>query len=174
MNKHLIVLVGVSIFAIALAIVIGSRLTDEALLVTFGIALGIVLGIPVGAMAVLIGLRKEQTVGRASGIDEGSTAVVLTDQQADRLFRALDRPQASADAFTLPPRQERQFSAVGGADLSDVVDDSSYYCPSRNSICRFHIVAAPQYNSEYRKRLCLRAIFIMTMSRMRSSTMGGP
>lgn len=125
MNRRLIVLVGVSIFAVALALVIGSRLTGEALLVALGIALGVILGIPVGVMAVLIGRRGEKAASRASGIDDGSTAVVLTDQQVERLFRALDRPQqASADAFTLPSRQERQFSAVGGADLSGTVDDT--------------------------------------------------
>lgn len=122
MNRRVIVLVGVSIFAVTLAVVIGSRLTGQALLVALGIALGVMLGIPVGAMAVLIGRRRELS----AGIEEGSTAVILTDQQADRLFRALDRPQqASADAFTLPAaRQERRFSAVGGADLTDTTDDT--------------------------------------------------
>jgi hypothetical protein len=124
MDRRLIVLIGVSIFAIVLAAVIGSRLTGEALLVAFGIALGIVLGIPVGAMAVMIGRRRDRTAGQSSDIEEGSTTVLLTDQQADRLFRALDRPQASTDAFTLPARQERQFSAVGGADLTDTIDDT--------------------------------------------------
>ena len=124
MNRHIVVLVGVSIFAITLAIVIGSRLTGEVLLMALGIALGVVLGIPVGAMAVMLGRRKERKVSRESAIDEGTTAIILTDQQADRLFRALDRPQASSDAFTLPARQERQFSAVGGADLTDEVDDT--------------------------------------------------
>jgi hypothetical protein len=124
MNWRVIALVGVSIFAVTLAVVIGSRLTGEVLLIALGLAVGIVLGIPVGAMMVLIGRRSQQAAGRASGIDEGSTAVVLTDEQADRLFMALDRPQqASADAFALPPRQGRQFSAVGGADLTDTVDD---------------------------------------------------
>ncbi len=124
MDRRLIILVGVSVFAVTLAIVIGSRLTGESLLVALGIALGVLLGIPVGAMAVLIGRRGEQAAGRAPGIDEGSALLALSDQQADRLFRALDRPQASADAFTLPPRQGRQFSAVGGAELSETVDDT--------------------------------------------------
>ena len=122
MNRRLIVLVGVSLFAITLAVVIGTRLTGEALLIAFGIALGIILGIPVGAMAVLLGRPREQTAGQISGVAEGTTLLALTDQQADRLFRVLDRPQAPADAFTLPSRQERRFSAVGGADLTDVDD----------------------------------------------------
>jgi hypothetical protein len=124
MNRRVIVLVGVSVFAVTLAIVIGSSLTGGTLLVALGIALGVVLGIPVGVMAVLVGIRREQSTGRGLYVEEGSTAVVLTDEQADRLFRALDRPQASTDAFTLPARQGRQFSAVGGADLSDTIDDT--------------------------------------------------
>lgn len=125
MNRHLIILVGVSLFAITLAVVIGGRIEGEVLLIALGIAIGIVLGIPVGAMAVMLGRRGEQSSDHMSGIEEGSTAVILTDQQADRLFRALDRPQqASADAFTLPSRQERQFSAVGGAELTDTIDDT--------------------------------------------------
>jgi len=125
MNRHLVVLAGVALFAVTLAIVIGSRLSGEVLLIALGIALGVVLGIPVGAMAVLIGRRGEQTTGRMPGAEEGSTLLALTAQQADRLFRALDRPQqASADAFTLSARQERRFSAVGGADLTDAGDDT--------------------------------------------------
>lgn len=125
MDRRVMVLVGVSVFAVVLAAVIGSRLSGELLLVAFGLAVGIILGIPMGAMVVLIGRRAGQTAGRTSGIEEGSTAVVLTEQQADRLFRALDRPQqTSADAFTLPPHQGRQFSAVGGAGLSEPADNT--------------------------------------------------
>lgn len=124
MKERMIALIGLSIFAIVLAIVIGTQLTGGALLIAFGIALGIILGIPVGAMAVLVGRRKGPT-GQPWSAEEGSTMLTLTEEQAERLFKAIDRPQqASADGFTLPSRQGRQFSAVGGADLSDSADDT--------------------------------------------------
>ncbi|MBN1431044.1 MAG: hypothetical protein JXB07_21930 [Anaerolineae bacterium] len=121
MNKHVIVLIGVSIFAITLAVVIGSRLTGQVLVIALGIALGIVIGIPVGALTMVVGLRSRS---QSTGVESGATTIVLTDQQTDLLIRALERPQTSPDSFTLPPRQDRSFSVVGGADLSDTFDDA--------------------------------------------------
>ena len=120
MNRRMIALVGVLAFAITLAIVIGNRLPGESVTIAFGIAVGIVLGIPAGMLAMTIGLRRAHSPETA----KGTTTLVMTPQQADRLFRALERPQASPDGFTLPPRQERQFSTVGGADLADTFDES--------------------------------------------------
>lgn len=121
MNRRIIALISISIFAIALAIVIGNRLTGETMVIALGIALGIVIGIPVGALTIMIGARMP---GRSSGAEEGATTLVLTSQQADQLLRALERPQTSPDSFALPPRSDRSFSAVGGAELTDLFDDT--------------------------------------------------
>ena len=120
-NRRVIVLVGVSLFAITLAIVIGSRLTGEAMMIALGIAVGLVIGIPVGVLAITMGQRAHP---HSRGAEEGSTSLGLTSDQLEQLLRALDRPQqASPDTFTLPPRQGREFSAVGGAELDDAFDD---------------------------------------------------
>jgi len=120
-NKRIIALVGISLFAITLAIVIGSRLTGEAMMIALGIAVGLVVGIPVGVLAITIGQRAQP---HSRGAEEASTSLGLTSEQFEQLLRALDRPQqASPDTFTLPPRQNREFSAVGGAELDDTFDD---------------------------------------------------
>lgn len=121
-NRRMIALVGISAFAVALAIVIGTRLTGELLMLALGLALGIVIGIPVGVLTITVGRWPQK---RFLGTEEGSSSLTLTAEQADQLLTALDRPQqASPDTFTLPPRQNREFSAVGGAEINDDYDAS--------------------------------------------------
>jgi hypothetical protein len=117
MNKRIIALIGVSIFAITLAIVIGISLTGEALMIALGIAIGVIIGIPVGAVAMTLGLRVQSQ-------SSPNTQLTLTPKQADQLMRALERPQTSPGSFSMPAHQERQISMVGGAELVDTFDDS--------------------------------------------------
>ena len=117
MSRRIIIWAGVLVFAIGLAAIIGSRLPGETLGVALGIALGIIIGVPIGMLSVLIGQRSRQAQS------DSSAALMLTPDQADALLKALERPQVSPESFPLPPRQERQFSVVGGADVPDTPDD---------------------------------------------------
>jgi hypothetical protein len=118
MSNRFLISVGVTIFAISLAVLLRDSLTGEARLVAEGIAVGLILGVPVGMLSM--GLAR-----RAHRAEYGASAAtpVLSAEQTDLLVRALERQQASGMSFDSPSKGERTFEAVGGADLPGAIGD---------------------------------------------------
>ena len=115
------------VFAIVLAIVIGNRLSLQAMVIALGVAVGVAVGVPVG---VLVATLKpgHTTAPRVLSLDgqrgdpdlqpgDVPTTIILTADQADALVKVLQRQQARPESFALTPRQQREFTIVGGADL---------------------------------------------------------
>ena len=125
MDKRIIILAGVLAFAIALGIVLGIRLASQAMAVVLGVTVGVVAGVAVGVLAVIVILRTGYAQsgypmiwdGQESGERPG--AIMLTPEQADVLLKTLQSQQASPDAFPLATGRRREFTAVGGAELTD-------------------------------------------------------
>lgn len=117
-TPRLLVLIGVIAFAVALAAWLSSLLVGDASLVALGMALGIILGVPIGLGSYWLGFRRGQ-----SAAAEQRPLVTLTPEQSDILLRALERQQTSPAAFGLATRQPRQITPVGGVDLSAITGE---------------------------------------------------
>ncbi len=109
-----LVLVGILAFAIVLAVLLSNLLIGEAGLIVLGMALGTLIGVPLGAIAYRMGFRH----GQSSAQDSGRPTLRLTPDESELLMRALERQQTSPGAFGLTTRQTRPITSVGGADLS--------------------------------------------------------
>jgi hypothetical protein len=109
-------LIGVVIIAAILAFVLSGLLVGDAALLTLGVAIGFLLGVPLGGVAVWMAYRDGHKAGRGAQ----SPTVALTPDQSEALLRALERQQTSTGAFGLTTRKGRDISAVGGADLASL------------------------------------------------------
>ena len=111
-------LIGVVAAAAILAFVLSGLLSGDGELLTLGIAVGVLLGAPLGGITVWLAYREGQKAGTANQ----SPTVTLTPEQSEALMRALERQQTSPGGFGLTTRKGRDISAVGGADLSSIGD----------------------------------------------------
>jgi hypothetical protein len=121
MSKNFLIPLGVVAFAVTLAIMMRDSISGEARLVAAGIAVGLIIGVPVGMWSMALARR----AGRADPLAPPSSgALSLSPEQTDMLLRAVEHQQASPHSFGLASRQERTFHAVGGADLLDGAGDT--------------------------------------------------
>ncbi len=121
MNKNFLIPLGVVAFAITLAVVLRDSLSGEAQLVAFGIAIGLSVGIPVGMASMALARRADRTSQTPT---PPSTALSLSPDQTELLLRAIERQQASPGGFGLTSREGRTFTAVGGADVASLSNDT--------------------------------------------------
>lgn len=121
MNKNFLIPLGVVAFAVTLAVVMRDSLSGEAQLVAFGIAIGLIVGVPVGMLSMALARRADRA-GHAQA--SSSTALSLSPDQTELLLRAIERQQASPASFGLTSREGRTFTAVGGADVSGLSGDT--------------------------------------------------
>ncbi len=115
MNKNFLIPLGVVAFAITLAMVVRDSLSGEAQLVAFGIAIGLIAGVPVGMASMALARRADRA---SQAPAPPSTGLSLSPDQTALLLRAIERQQASPSSFGLTAREGRTFTAVGGADVS--------------------------------------------------------
>jgi hypothetical protein len=120
MNRNFIIPLGVLAFAVTLAFVLRDSLSGEAAQLTAGIAIGLILGVPVGIASMTLAMR----AGRFAQppISPPQPGLALTPEQTELLIKAIERQQASPAGFGLAARQTRSITSVGGADVADVSD----------------------------------------------------
>src|SRR5688572_17107582 len=140
-NRHFIGLV-ILVFAIALAIVLGMQLTGQAAVIVFGAAVGVIIGVPAGLVSAYLvhrlGWFPTQPPAQQidfQGLEAG--ALMLTAEQAETLYALIQRLDAlnaatpaptssqNVPVLTRPPARQRDISVVGGADLTQSLDDQS-------------------------------------------------
>jgi hypothetical protein len=139
MSYRTVILVAVLVFAIALAIVVGNRLSGEGVAVALGVAVGVVVGVPVGVLASLLTRPPAHPSGYAyiPGQDDAEgymvalpdlepgqvpALVVLSAEQVAQLAN-IGRGDGKARATPQPSLarpEQRQFITVGGADVPDL------------------------------------------------------
>jgi hypothetical protein len=119
LSNRIIALTGVMAFAGVLAWLISGQLTSEAFLLTFGMAVGVLVGVPLGMGAMAYLNRQKQ--GHSNSVSAG-----MTQEQADILIHALNRQQASPDSFPLSAKRERRFTSVGGVELPEQTDSAQH------------------------------------------------
>jgi|GEM_PF-2598543 len=144
MNNRVIALVGIMVFAIGMAFVLGSRLVGQAAAIAFGSAVGVIVGVPLGIGTAYILLRRYLAAGRMANSetvnlkwdDLPNGTMILTPEQSEALLLLLQQTQAVIqapetptvplspnDVLTRPPRRDRDISVVGGADLTQSLDE---------------------------------------------------
>jgi hypothetical protein len=127
LNTRWIALVGVTAFAIVLAVILGTHLSGQAAWFAFALAVGVVSGVASGIASSLLvsGSRQPKKQTTYNDPDQVSATIPLTPDQADVLVKLLGRPQVQPGSFSLRSPSGRRFSAVGGAELTDEVDSST-------------------------------------------------
>jgi hypothetical protein len=122
--KHVLVLVGL-VLAITLAIVVGKKMSAEAMAVVVGIVCGVAAAIPTSVLLLVVFTRRDRQ--QADEVDArpgqyGSPPVIVIQGGAPQ---ALPGPQAGYWPTAQPgPAMNREFHVVGGNDL--MVDDGRY------------------------------------------------
>jgi len=122
--KHVLVLVGL-VFAITLAIVVGKKMSAEAMAVVVGVVCGVAAAIPTSVLLLVVFTRRDRQ--QSSDMDArsrqyGSPPVVVIQGGAPQ---ALPGPQAGYWPAAQPgPAMNREFHVVGGDDL--MIDDGRY------------------------------------------------
>jgi hypothetical protein len=150
MNSRRFAAVVALVFAIVLAVMLGMRLSGQVAAIAFGAAAGVIAGVPSGLLTAYLahrwGLFPPQQASVAppvqidwQGFEPG--AVMLSAEQAELLAALLQRidtlnalpasseaapaasQQPAASVLSRPPARQRDISVVGGADLTQSLDD---------------------------------------------------
>lgn len=118
MNRNFLIPLGIVVFAITLAIVLRDSLSSDSALIATGIAIGLIVGVPVGMFSMTL-------AGRFSPPPASPPAgLSLSPEQTELLLKAIERQQASPSGFGLAAREPRTFNSVGGADVTDLSGDA--------------------------------------------------
>lgn len=125
LNTRWIALVGVTAFAIVLAVVLGTRLSGEAVWFAFAMAVGVVSGVASSIATSMLISESRQSPSPRSDPEQTSATIPLTQEQADVLVKLLGRPQVPPGSFTLRSPSGRRFSTVGGADLTGEASETA-------------------------------------------------
>jgi hypothetical protein len=122
MTTRTLLFIVVLIFALTLAIVVGNRLSTEALPIAFGIAVGVVVGMPT---SVLVAIMTRQTaltvpvqyvpVPDAASASNGGAHDGHTNGNGKRPASHPTRETPVHEAIPTPSVSSRQFTLVGGA-----------------------------------------------------------
>jgi hypothetical protein len=124
--RQAIVVVGL-VFAITLAVVVGKKMSAEAMAVVVGIVCGVAAAIPTSLLLLVVFTRKDRQMqdemeARSRSRQYDSPPVVVIQGGAPQ---ALPGPQAGYWPAADPgPAVNRQFHVVGGEDL--MADDGRY------------------------------------------------
>lgn len=143
MNNRLFIGVLLLVFAIALAIVLGLQLTGQAAAIAFGAAIGVIVGVPAGLGSAYLAHRWgwfPQVPSQAVTTVQQIEGLTLTTEQSEVLYAVLQRidalnaapmmpsapqPAAAGPVLTRPLARSRDISVVGGADLTQSLDDQA-------------------------------------------------
>lgn len=124
---------GMIAFGITLAIIIGQRLSSEAMAVLLGVVTGIVSSVPTSLLIVWIATRNiakridevaqmvtPPAAPTPSPKEEPMPRVILMQQPAAPMVNAYAPQQGWAQAAASPMSPPRRFTVIGGTDESTV------------------------------------------------------
>ncbi len=123
--KQALVLLAI-LFVVVLAIVVGQRLSTEAMAVVIGVVCGVVASVPVslGLLLLLGRLPVSQGNERAEGTRrESPPVVVVTPGVAQPTWPGLSYGNPTPWPLNRQPGQERVFRIIGGEDEGRLLPD---------------------------------------------------
>jgi hypothetical protein len=110
-------------FVIALAVIVGKKMSADAMAVVVGVVCGVVASIPTAILLLVMSARRDRQQPQPPTTRSGSYPPVVVIQGG--ATQAL--PPGQAGYWPAPPPgpvSDRQFHVVGGEDL--LIDDGSY------------------------------------------------
>lgn len=109
------------VFAVTLAVVVGKRMSAEAMAVIIGVVCGIAAGIPTSVLLLLVMSHRDQQQFEGSGQQSrvGTLPPVVVIQGGSPQALPPGRDTRYCSAPVLGPAVQRQFHVVGGDDLVD-------------------------------------------------------
>lgn len=114
--KHVVMVLG-SVFAVALAVVLGKQMSTEALAVVVGIVCGIVASIPTSLLLLVVLTRRDRQRVE-EGQHQASSPPVVVIQGGGGYPGLPPAPQAGYWPIQQPSSTgDRQFHVLGGDDL---------------------------------------------------------
>ena len=115
--KHVALLLALT-FIIALAVVIGKKMSTEAMAVVIGIACGVVASIPTTALLTLVLTRRDRESGEERQVAHPGAYPPVVVIQGGTPQSLPSAPQAGYWPALAPgPMVQRQFRVVGSEDL---------------------------------------------------------
>jgi hypothetical protein len=101
-----VAIVAVIAFAITLAVIIGKRMSTDAMAVVIGVACGVVASIPISLLILAVSNRQEKREAWPQRRDYPPVVIVNPGSNQPRYLQA---------PFPIPPMQaqERQFNVIG-------------------------------------------------------------
>lgn len=112
------------VFVIALAVIVGKRMSADALAVVVGVVCGVVASIPTATLLLVMSARRERQQPQSPAARGGSHPPVVVIQGGTPQSLV---PGHQAGYWPAPPPSpvsDRQFHVVGGEDL--LIDDDPY------------------------------------------------
>ncbi|HUN24111.1 MAG TPA: hypothetical protein PK299_13360 [Anaerolineales bacterium] len=130
MNNRIMAFVCLGIFAAVLAIVIGQRLSSESMAVLLGVMAGIVASIPTSLLVVWFALKVHPPSPTLPVQSQAPQAQASQSRPEERIVVVAPQPMpvwsnpqmaSPMQGWSRPLNQtpNRQFSAIGGAQLED-------------------------------------------------------
>jgi len=121
-SKALLAPLGVSVAAITISIWLASQLPPDTWPLVIGLTIGLIIGIPVGMISIMLAIYYAQP--------PLSSSLPFDAQLPSAPSRLTQHQHLSGVDANSPTRTERQFSAVGGADvMGDADSDTDSYSP---------------------------------------------
>jgi len=122
------ILLGMIAFGITLAIIVGQRLTTEAMAVLMGVVAGVTASIPTSLIVVWIAMQtmvkrdpEPRPIPRAEPPQPEAPRIVVMQQPQPVPAQAYGFPQAawSPSPYPAMPAPPRKFTVIGGAGEAD-------------------------------------------------------
>jgi hypothetical protein len=112
-----VAIVAVIAFAMTLAVIIGKRMSTDAMAVVIGVACGVLASIPTSLLILAVSNRQGKREARPQRRDYPPVVVVNPGGNQPRYL----------PSFPIPPMQaqERQFNVIGDEDV--VLDEGQYF-----------------------------------------------
>ena len=120
-----VAIIAVIAFAVTLAVIIGKRMSTDAMAVVIGVACGVVASIPTSLLILAVSNRREEQEVRRRG-EYPPVVIVNPGNNQPRYLQRFDG-LTTRPPFPTPliQRQERQFNVIGDEDV--VLDEGRYF-----------------------------------------------
>lgn len=116
MRTHFLLVLPLIAFAITLGIVIGERLSQEAMIVVIGVVAGIAASIPTSLLTAWIVAHKTRTAATASTPIPAPPRTPSSEEPRILVVHAPAPPSAPAALYPEMAREPRRFNIIGDPD----------------------------------------------------------
>jgi hypothetical protein len=112
------------IFVIALAVIVGKKMSADAMAIVVGVVCGVVASIPTAILLLIMSARRDRQRPQPPANRNGSYPPVVVIQGGAPQSLPPGQPPGYWPAPPPAPAADRQFHVVGGEDL--LLDDGRY------------------------------------------------